>query len=244
MSKIIKGKGVKVKSITFQIHSDNVNEFTENKSCSQTNSSKYAISVISEAVAKLNCRHFELSEELSKYDRQRTDVEHYIEFNAGKLNACDGYKAYKMLQDVLIQRRKVKDELGLTCFVDTNGSIDLSQYEEFVKLTDKFMIDVKSMDEEEHLKVTGLNNHTVIKNLKYLLDLDKVYEIRTVIAPNLNNENTVREASKIIKDKCKYKFNIYRHYGVRKEGLDFHGSESPSEEEINKCYKIYEENIL
>ena len=140
--------------------------------------------------------------------------------------------------------RKVKDELGLTCFVDTNGSIDLSQYEEFVKLTDKFMIDVKSMDEEEHLKVTGLNNHTVIKNLKYLLDLDKVYEIRTVIAPNLNNENTVREASKIIKDKCKYKFNIYRHYGVRKEGLDFHGSDSPSEEEINKCYKIYEENIL
>lgn len=113
LSKIIKGKGVKVKSITFQIHSDNVNEFTENKPCSQTNSSKYAISVISEAVAKLNCRHFELSEELSKYDRQRTDVEHYIEFNAGKLNACDGYKAYKMLQDVLIQRRKVKDELEI-----------------------------------------------------------------------------------------------------------------------------------
>ena len=50
-------------------------------------------------------------------------------------------------------------------------------------------------------------------------DLDKVYEIRTVIAPNLNNENTVREASKIIKDKCKYKFNIYRHYGVRKEEI-------------------------
>ena len=35
-----------------------------------------------------------------------------------------------------------------------------------------------------------------------------------------------------------------KDYGVRKEGLDFHGSDSPSEEEINKCYKIYEENIL
>ena len=77
-----------------------------------------------------------------------------------------------------------------------------------------------------------------------MLDLDKVYEIRTVIAPNLDNENTVREASKIIKNKCNYKFNIYRHHGVRKEGLDFHGSESPCEDEINKCYKIYEENIL
>ena len=106
------------------------------------------------------------------------------------------------------------------------------------------MIDVKSMDEEEHIKVTGLKNDTVLKNVKYLLDLDKIYEIRTVIAPNLDNENTVREASKIIKDKCKYKFNIYRHHGVRKEGLDFHGKNSPCEEEINKCYKIYEESIL
>ena len=106
------------------------------------------------------------------------------------------------------------------------------------------MIDIKSMDEEEHIKVTGLNNNTVLKNVKYLLDLDKIYEIRTVIAPNLDNENTVREVSKIIKNKCRYKFNIYRHYGVRKEGLDFHGNVSPCEDEINKCYKIYEENIL
>lgn len=140
--------------------------------------------------------------------------------------------------------KRVKEELGLTCFVDTNGSIDLTQYEEFVNLTDKFMIDIKSIDNDEHTKVTGLKNDIVIKNLKYLLDLDKVYEVRTVIAPNLNNENTIREVSKIIKDKCRYKFNIYRHHGVRKEGLDFHGSESPSNEEIEKCYRIYEENIL
>lgn len=140
--------------------------------------------------------------------------------------------------------KKVKEELGLTCFVDTNGSIDLTQYEEFVNITDKFMIDVKSMDEKEHVKVTGLSNDIVIKNVKYLLDLDKIYEVRTVIAPTLNNENTVREVSKIIKDKCKYKFNIYRHHGVRKEGLNFHGYVSPDEEEINKCYKIYKESIL
>ena len=140
--------------------------------------------------------------------------------------------------------KRVKNELGLTCFVDSNGSIDLTKYEEFVNLTDKFMIDVKSMDNDEHVKLTGLNNDLVIKNVKHLLDLDKIHEIRTVIAPNLNNENTVREASKIVKDKCKYKFNIYRHHGVRKEGLDFHGSESPSDEEVNNCYKVYESSIL
>ncbi len=140
--------------------------------------------------------------------------------------------------------KRVKNELNLTCFVDTNGSVDLSQYEEFVNLTDKFMIDIKSMDKNEHVKITGLDNEIVIKNLKYLLDLDKVHEIRTVIAPNMNNEETVKEATRIIKDKCKYKFNIYRHHGVRKEGLELHGTESPNEEVVNRCREIYEKNMI
>jgi hypothetical protein len=79
----------------------------------EVGTSKYIVSVLSDAVAKLNCRHLELSDELSKYDRQVTDVEHYIEFNLGKLNARDGWKAYKLLQDVLVARRKVKDELQI-----------------------------------------------------------------------------------------------------------------------------------
>ena len=105
LPKIIKNKGVKVKAIKLQIDDESVAEPTKHEPCE---SSKYIVSVLSEAVAKLNYRHGELTEELSNYDRQRTDVQHTIE-----LNACDGYKAYKMLQDVLTQRRKVKDELQI-----------------------------------------------------------------------------------------------------------------------------------
>lgn len=134
--------------------------------------------------------------------------------------------------------KKVKSELGLTCFVDTNGGIDLSEYEELVDITDKFMLDVKSIDEDEHIKVTGTSNNIVLKNLKYLLAKNKLYEVRTVIAPNLDNEKTVLEFSKIIKDKCKYKFNAYRKYGVRKEGIDLHGEVGPNEEEINNLRSL------
>ncbi|CEH34325.1 YjjW family glycine radical enzyme activase [Romboutsia lituseburensis] len=141
--------------------------------------------------------------------------------------------------DFLIELfKKVKNELGLTCFVDTNGGIDLSEYKELVDITDKFMLDVKSIDEDEHIKVTGTSNDIVLKNLKYLLDNNKLYEVRTVIAPNLDNEKTVLEVSKIIKDKCKYKFNAYRKYGVRKEGIDLHGEVGPSEEEINNLKSL------
>lgn len=140
--------------------------------------------------------------------------------------------------DFLIELfKKVKNELNLTCFVDTNGGIDLTDYKELVEVADKFMLDIKSIDENEHIKVTGVSNKIVLKNLEYLLSKDKLYEVRTVIAPNLDNEKTVKKVADIIKNKCKYKFNAYRKYGVRKEGLDFHGEEGPSEEELNELRK-------
>lgn len=110
LPKIIKSKGVTVKAIKMQVCDDAPQEISVPV---KPDSSKYIVSIISDAVAKLNCRHLELVEDLSKFDRQKTDIEHYIEFNAGKLNACDGYKAYKILQDILLERRKVKDELEI-----------------------------------------------------------------------------------------------------------------------------------
>lgn len=50
----------------------------------------------------------ELAQKLSHVDQEISDIEHYIEFN--KLNAADGYKAFKMLQDKRIERRAIKDD--------------------------------------------------------------------------------------------------------------------------------------
>lgn len=120
LSKLIKSKGVAVKAVALQMvcaepkeQPKKVEVVAATDVKPEIGTSKYIVSVLSDAVAKLNCRHLELSDELSKYDRQVTDVEHYIEFNLGKLNARDGWKAYKLLQDVLVARRKVKDELQI-----------------------------------------------------------------------------------------------------------------------------------
>ena len=51
-----------------------------------------------------------------------------------------------------------------------------------------------------------------------------------------------RGLSKIIKDKCKYKFNAYRYYGVRKEGIDLHGQVNYSDEDMLPYIKIYNNN--
>lgn len=60
----------------------------------------------------------QLYDEQSKIDSQISDVEHYIEFNT--LNAPKGYAAYKLLHDLLIERRKIKDAMIKISVLEAN----------------------------------------------------------------------------------------------------------------------------
>jgi len=72
--------------------------------------------------------------------------------------------------------------------------------------------------------LTGLTNETVIKNIRELGKLDKIYEIRTVVVPEvLNNNYTVDMGSKLLAEinpNIQYKLIKYRPMGVRKELLE------------------------
>lgn len=54
----------------------------------------------------INC----LKEKLSKIELLNIDIEHFIEFN--DLNASDGYKIYKILHELRVQRRKIKNQIA------------------------------------------------------------------------------------------------------------------------------------
>jgi len=77
-----------------------------------------------------------------------------------------------------------------TRFIDTNGSILLEPLETLCTLTDKFIIDLKAIDEHEHTHLTGSSNKNVIQNILFTKKLNKIYEIRTVLTPLINFENT------------------------------------------------------
>lgn len=64
---------------------------------------------LANATDKLEKRLQYLYGQQSRYDLERTDIEHAAEFY--KLNASQGYKLYKLLHDNGIQRRKIKDEI-------------------------------------------------------------------------------------------------------------------------------------
>ncbi len=88
-------------------------------------------------------------------------------------------------------------ELGLTCYVDTNGFYEHKQIQELIKVTDKFLFDIKGT--EEGLKKLCFTEDLVEKdsidptfshrfgdggehltNLLSLLVMDKVEEVRLV----------------------------------------------------------------
>lgn len=138
--------------------------------------------------------------------------------------------------------REVK-KLGLTCFVDTNGSVPLWEHEELVDVMDMAMVDMKSYNNEEHKMLTGLENTTVLENVKYLARLNKIYEIRTVVVPEvLDNYNNVDMISKFIvslNPSIRYKLIKYRQLGVRNEMID---SYTPSDETMKKLADIVTNN--
>lgn len=60
------------------------------------------------ATIEFEAARIENNARLSQVDKEITDIKHYIEFN--KLNAVEGYKAYKMLRDKLLERRAIKND--------------------------------------------------------------------------------------------------------------------------------------
>lgn len=127
-------------------------------------------------------------------------------------------------REFLIELFKSVKNLGLTTFIDTNGSMELYKDVELLAVTDKTMIDLKAFKSEENKMLTGISNEIVIENIKQLGKLDKIYEIRTVVVPGiLDNKCTVDEGSKLIASinpEIQYKLIKYRPMGVRKGLLD------------------------
>ena len=131
-------------------------------------------------------------------------------------------------------------ELGLTCLIDSSGFYDFKKYPELLENCEGVMLDIKAYDSTFHQYLTSQDNKTILENLNFLLSVNKLYEVRTVLLNNnsAENEKTVYEIASIIQDKCRYKLIKYRPFGVRDEGLKELGNDIASDEELSRCEKV------
>jgi pyruvate formate lyase activating enzyme len=130
--------------------------------------------------------------------------------------------------------KKVKP-LGLTCFVDTNGFFDKAQIAALIEETDKFMVDIKAVEQIETLCGTKMKNN--LENLKFLLNKDKVYEVRTVITKDyMDVENTLNTVASILKAYPEVIYKLIRVHatGLRDEQREKLKNSIPSEEYVRQ----------
>ncbi len=113
---------------------------------------------------------------------------------------------HKFLIDLFNEAHK----MGLTCYIDSNGFFDKNQINDLIQVTDKFLFDVKGIGKSlnklcfsnfllENLNSVKMKSERFtisqehISNLKYLLSLNKIEEVRLVYLKGYYNEEKVIE---------------------------------------------------
>ena len=85
--------------------------------------------------------------------------------------------------------------------LDTSGILfdNSSKYDELIKYTDLVLLDIKHIDDEEHKKLTGHSNKSVLEFAKYLSDNNIPVWIRHVVVPDITfKEEYLKKLGKFI----------------------------------------------
>ena len=113
--------------------------------------------------------------------------------------------------------------MNLPVLLDSNGTIPFSLYPRLIQLCEGVMLDVKAWDAEVYHALTGArDNNNVRANIHYLVEQDKLTEIRIVCLPEgqtikTDVENILHHLAQIqpLRDKqIPLRLNKFRPQGV------------------------------
>lgn len=143
--------------------------------------------------------------------------------------------------DLLFQEIKLHSDLKhLSILIDSNGNIEQEKWDSLLPLIDGVMLDIKAYSAKTHKQITGYSNEKILKSIEYLNDKNKLKELRFVLTPNYNNdESELREIARLMKSvspnvgKTLIKM---RNHGIRKE---FSFLREASTEEMNFAKNIF-----
>lgn len=96
--------------------------------------------------------------------------------------------------DFLIEFFKLAKQNQIHTTLDTAGNPFtrepefFDKFNELLKYTDLFMLDIKHIDDEEHKKLTGFTNKNILDMAEYLSKQGKDMWIRHVLVPGINDD--------------------------------------------------------
>ena len=132
-------------------------------------------------------------------------------------------------------------EKGLNTAVDTCGLVPKASLDKVIPYTDVFLYDIKAIDENVHIKCTGVSNKLILENIKYLDDAGCNIEVRIPYVPGYNDDQIekIAEFLKNIKNLVRVRVLPYHNYAGSKYGslgmVNTLPESIPSDEEIKKA---------
>lgn len=160
-----------------------------------------------------------------------------------------------MQLDFLLELFTKAKEKGVNTCIDTAGGPFTKEgewFEKFKKLmevTDTLLMDIKHIDEEEHIKLTGRTGKNIIEMFRYLDEIKKPIWIRHVLVPGITDNDEyllrTRDFIRTLSNVQRVEILPYHGLGAMKYkdlGIDYvlKDTESPSAERVANARKILE----
>lgn len=155
--------------------------------------------------------------------------------------------------DFVTELFRLAKEKGVNTCLDTSGnpfSLEepfKSKFDELMKYTDLFMLDIKHMDDAAHQKLTGQTNQNILEMAAYLSDHGKAMWIRHVLVPGITTEEDelyrLRSFLDTLKTVERVEVLPYHTLGVfkwKELGIPYQleGVDPPTKEQIDRAKEI------
>lgn len=146
--------------------------------------------------------------------------------------------------------KEVKRRWGLHTTLDSNGFNEPDRIHDLLDHTDLVLLDLKHIDDEKHIKLTGKSNERTLKTAKWLSEQGRKMWIRHVYVPGIHNEEedllNLGRFIGTLNGVEKFEILPYHQMGIYKwEALGkvypLEGVPSPSEEEVERAYRLIEQ---
>lgn len=161
--------------------------------------------------------------------------------------------------DFVIELFSRLKELNINTCLDTSGIIYnkdntslVKKFDQLIKLTDLFLLDIKHIDDTKHIWLTTQSNKNILEFAKYLDLHDKKMWIRYVLVPGVNNDkNTLNQTRNFIDSLTnveKVEILPYHTYGKYKYDdlkIEYRlkDTQEPTENDIQLATKILCEKV-
>lgn len=165
---------------------------------------------------------------VSKIKRQ----EIFYRFSNGGVTFSGGEPTVQL--EFVYEIAKQLFDLGINMSMETCGYFNFEECEKLLSLLDHIFVDIKCIDEVQHLKYTGISNKNILKNIVKLKELGLPITIRIPLIEEINTDlNNINGTISFIKEN-------FNNYPINVELLKYHNLGNEKYDALNLSDYKYE----